>query len=572
MVLGSSDIDINIRPLEEVMWRSCTLKDVISKRSVRFLRTTTTTIGINNTRPLVPKSRFIRYVVYPTSIITAGATTVYIIDNIYYSSLITRSTRALYVLLWIAYQYGYNIHNYPHIEDLHEIASERLLQLLMKNKGLYIKLGQAIANQGTLFPRAYQERFPKLYDSAPVDEWEKMDRMLRINLGKGYEEEHFDWIDKTPVASASIAQVHKGKLKSTGQEVAIKIQHDYIDKQIVVDLMIYRFISRIYEHVFEMPLTMFTKYVSEQMITETDFVHEMHNSQKLDEFIKSDGNLKHTNVYIPKCYPELTTRQILIAEWINGISLIHKEKLLEEKFNLTTIMVQYLKLFGRQIFQYGFVHSDPHPGNLIARFDENGKQQLVLIDHGLYITIPEEFRVQYCNLWRYLFLLDTIGIKSIGRSWGINSVEIFASMVQLRPVLINPQNEDFHDDRNVPSLLRDFISDEKKFPMELPFLARTMRMIQNLNQNFGSPVNRINLLTKEAIDSLLYDRQYLTFADYWDLFKIKLSLSFSGVIFYLIRLRQILIGDRFGGKGKGLEDYIEMYMQNTAKSLGLDTI
>lgn len=545
-------------------------KNAIGRQSIRFLQSA---VKQHPRSPIIaPRSKVVKYVIVPSTVLATTATTVYIIDNAYYSSLLTRSTRALYVLLWIAYQYGYRTHKYDHIEDLHEIASEKLLRLLMTNKGLYIKLGQAIANQGTLFPRAYQERFPKLYDSAPLDNWEKMDRMLRINLGDEYEHEHFEWIDKVPVASASIAQVHRGKLKKSGEEVAIKIQHDYIDKQIVVDLMIYRFMSRIYEHVFQMPLTMFTKYVSEQMITETDFVHEMNNARKLDAFISLDVNLRHTNVYIPKCYDQLTTKQVLVCEWIDGISLINKQNLLEKNFNLTTIMEQYLRLFGRQIFEYGFIHSDPHPGNLIARFDKQGKQQLVLIDHGLYISIPEDFRIQYSNLWRYLFLLDTEGIRNIGKSWGISSVEIFASMVQLRPVLINPEKEQFQDDRNVPSLLRDFISDEKKFPMELPFLARTMRMIQNLNQNFGSPVNRVNLLTKEAIDSLLYDRQFLSWGDAWDLVKIKLTLSFSGIIFYLIRIRQFLVGDRFGGKGKGLEDYIEMYMQNTAKSLGIDWI
>ncbi|RLV89438.1 hypothetical protein JA1_005167 [Spathaspora sp. JA1] len=495
-------------------------------------------------QPLISR----RVIIYPSAVI-ATIGTGYYIDQIYYSSLLTRSVRALYVLFWIAYEYRFNIHKYNHIDELHERAAETLLQLLMKNKGLYIKLGQAIANQGTLFPRAYQVRFPKLYDDASFDEWERIDKVLSTSLGENYHE-YFDSIDTVPYASASIAQVHRGVLK-TGEQVAVKIQHDYIDKQIVVDLMIYRLMSKIYQQMFDIPLTMFTKYVSEQMITETDFVHEMGNSTKLAEFISKDKQLTGVNVYVPKTFPELTTRKVLVAEWIDGVSLTSKEKLLLEKFNLTTIMNQYIKLFGRQIFEYGFIHSDPHPGNLLARFDDKGKQQLVILDHGLYITLSNEFRLQYCNLWRYIFSLNSKGIERIGKSWGINSLEIFATFVQLKPVLLKTPDVESQDSRDAYDLLKDFIGDEAKFPSELPFLARTMRMIQNLNQTLDSPVNRINLLTNESINVLLLED--LTMSDFWDIIKIKLTLTLSGFMFYIIRFKQWLTQDKT--HVKGFEDY-----------------
>ena len=128
--------------------------------------------------------------------------------------------------------------------------------------------------------------------------------------------------------------------------------------------------------------------------------------------------MKYDNIKLPKNYPHLTTKQVLTAEWINGIPLTNKQTLLDQNYDLTLIMKQYIKLFGRQIFEYGFIHSDPHPGNLLVRFDSKNKQQLVLIDHGLYITLSDSFRLQYCNLWRYLFLLNTKGIEQIGREWG----------------------------------------------------------------------------------------------------------------------------------------------------------
>ena len=255
-----------------------------------------------------------------------------------------------------------------------------------------------------------------MYDQAPVQDWKQVDTVLKKNLGDDYESTVFEMINHEPIASASIAQVHYAKLKN-GEEVAVKVQHNYISRQLPVDLWVYRFISRVYEKVFDIPLSMFTKYISEKITEETNFKHEMYNSEKLQAFVHADPTIDDS-VYIPKNFPEFTTEQVLTAEWIDGVPLTHKEVLLAKKFDLSEIMRKYIKLFGAQIFKYGFIHSDPHPGNLLVRFDSKGKQQLVLLDHGLYIELNDSFRIEYCNLWRYLFLLDTPGIEEIGKKWG----------------------------------------------------------------------------------------------------------------------------------------------------------
>lgn len=464
----------------------------------------------------------------------------------------------MYVLLWIAFAYSRKDYN---LDDLNETASEALLNLLMTNKGLYIKIGQAIANQGSLFPLAFQKRFARLYDDAPFEPWRHVDKTLKKNLGANYEMDLFISIDHNPVASASIAQVHKGILKN-GQSVALKVQHGYIEKQVVVDLWVYRVISRLYEKVFDIPMTFFSEYVSKELQTETNFVNEMQNTYRLAENNKKDKS----KIYIPTVYPELTTRQVLVTEWIDGVSLNDKQQLIDSGFDLQVMMKQYIELLGKQIFKHGFVHSDPHPGNLKARY-VNGEQQLVLLDHGLYLSLNPRFRHEYAELWKNIFLLNTKGIESIGKKWGINSVELFATVILLRPITAKVG---VTDDRDMNRLLKDFLADESKFPKELLFLTRDMRMIQNLNQSFGSPVNRINLLTKELIDALLNSSQCRT-TDF-KLLTVKLSLFFSNVIFYLIRIRQICFGDRYGGKGIGIEDYLEVYMKNTVKSIGIEWI
>ena len=547
-------------------------------RSSLFIRTPKVTyLTINTIRDSNKgtKSAAYRYLIRPGILIVGIGGSAYLIDRYAYSSIMTRSVRTLYVMLWIAYEYSRNTAKYETISDLHNVAAEMLLNMLRTNRGLYIKLGQAIANQGDFFPKEFQKRFVKLYDDAPVDTWEQVDKVLRRNLGENYEMDLFDNIDHDPVASASIAQVHKGKLKSNGDSVAIKVQHHYINEQIVIDLFMYKLISKIYERVFDIPLSFFTKYVSEQLIEEANFVNEMENASKLRKIIKNDESMNNTNIYIPHNYSDLSKREVLITEWCDGIALTDKDKLIASDIDLTLTMKQYIKVFGKQIFEYGFIHSDPHPGNLLARFDNAGNQQLVILDHGLYISLPNSFRIENCQLWEYLFSFNTQGIEEIGRKWGIGSTELFATLVQLKPIKMSPESTN-RSDSDINNLLHDFLSDEEKFPVELLFLTRTMRMIQNLNRNFGSPVNRINLLTSELINALMLENSHSVtnvssrILQYFKLLKVKCVLFVSNLAFYVVRLRQILSGDKYGDKNIGIEDYLEVYLQNTALSLGID--
>lgn len=492
----------------------------------------------------------------------------YSIDEYYYLSLLQRSVRALYVLLWVAYQYGQNASSYDSLEELHEIAAEKLFAMLEKNKGLYIKQGQAIANQGQVFPVAFQKRFVKLYDLAPKDSWQLIDRILRRELGSTYEKDVFEYIEHNPVASALIAQVHRARLKNEHQDVAVKVQHPYIQRQIGVDLAIYRLMSWVYSKTFDLPLLFFTKYVSDQLVKEADFRIESANASRLALLLENDPEMATLGIYVPKNFDKYTAPQVLVTEWIDGVSLTDKQRLIDAKLDITRIMNQYVTFFGRQIFEYAFVHSDPHPGNLLARF-HHGKQQLVILDHGLYVSLPKKFQDEYRQLWKSIFQFDQSEIENIAHEWGIGSTDLLTSVVQLRP----PKDADINKGRSSYELMKSFLGDESRFPLQLLFLSRTMRMIQNLNQAMGSPVNRINILTNSAVQVLWNEPWHQRTIRAWLLLvTVRVALFFSDVVFWFFRLRQIISGDRYGGKGEGMEDFIEKYMMEAAKGMGFEVV
>lgn len=490
--------------------------------------------------------------------VTAGV--VYGVDEYYYASVLQRSARAVYTLLWIALQY-YNPSKYGDIEELHEIAAEKFFNLLVKNKGLYIKQGQAIANQGAVFPAAYRHRLNGMYDAAPRDSWLEIDHVLQASLGADYETSVFEYFEHEPIASASIGQVHRAKLRKENVEVAVKVQHPYIAKQVNVDLAVYRGISRLYSRMFDLPLSFFVHYVSQQVLQEADFRIEAANAHRLEQFLALDKAMSNAGIYVPTTFDEYTRKQVLVTEWIDGVSLTDRKAVEDAKLDVGKVMRQYLSVFGRQMFEYGFVHSDPHPGNMLARF-HNGKQQLVILDHGLYVTLPAKFQSEYRELWKSIFCLDHSNIARIAHEWGIASSDLLITMVQLRP----PRDANLSKVHSSQDLIRMMLGDEAKFPLQLLFVVRTMRMMQNLNQLMGSPVNRINVLTKSAMN-LTPLRRYEQDTTRMQRVQIELGLLISNMFFWFFRLRQMLWG---GDGGNGLEDFIDDYMKQTARSIGLE--
>ncbi|CAN3373015.1 hypothetical protein DIURU_002905 [Diutina rugosa] len=493
-----------------------------------------------------------------TATVALGAG-VYAYDRTHYS-VVSRAVRAMWTLSFVAYKYTRcNYADMKEMEQVHEQCAESLLQMLQKNKGLFIKIGQAIANQGPLFPMAYQKRFAQLYDAAPADDWKEIEAMLNRVYGTS------NWgftIDSDAVASASIAQVYKGHLP-TGEAVAVKVQHPSIEYQLHADLWVYQNISKVYSWVFGLPFSMFTKYISSQMVQETDFGREAANGERLLAALIADGF--NNRVHVPKVYPQVSKKQVLVTEWIDGTSLTETEKI-SANFNTHDVLHTFLDVFGRQIFRYGFVHCDPHPGNLMVRRTKWGQQQLVILDHGLYIDLPRDFEQQYSRLWQYMFTQDTTHLKEIAQSWGIDSVDIFASLVSLKPTYMTsnppPKATQLDDDRDIQTLLGQFLKDESKFPLQLIFLTRTMRMMQNMNKQYGSPVNRINVLTRSAVAGAnLGWSQRL---------RVSFALWVSDIVFLFVRFKQWLLGDLWGRPSLGIEDYMELFIKNTAKQHGID--
>lgn len=198
----------------------------------------------------------------------------------------------------------------------------------------------------------------------------------------------------------------------------------------------------------------------------------------------------------------MTTKKVLVMEWIDGVRLSDRrgiERLMGEdksasgfaqqktlKGGIRTIMQTMVELFSAQIFEWGWVHCDPHPGNIIIRPHPTrpGTSQFVLLDHGLYVQLSDEFRQQYASLWKGLMTADFDVVKVVTEKWGIGTPDLFASATLLRPMKFANGDEDSgqYDEMNqydrsmsMKEKLKNFLIDTDRLPKALLFIGRNMR-------------------------------------------------------------------------------------------------
>lgn len=386
----------------------------------------------------------------------------------------------------------------------------------------------------------------------------------------------------------------------------------------------------IYSRLFDIPFYTLVPYISERLSLETDFENEATNSENMAQLVAGEPRLRD-RVYIPKVFRELSSRRVMTAEWIEGVRLWDKDSItrtwrggwrqgspgchgtpmdppksaavqaqrpdnLKPERNhwrgqtnrgglglsVKDVMTTMVDLFSAQMFLWGWVHCDPHPGNIFIRRKPSGKPELVLIDHGLYIHMEPGFRNQYARFWKALLTFDNSTLSEIVKGWGVNNPDIFASATLMRPYrggdmstrrglegLSKHERAERHYEMQQAArkAIRQILGDETKWPQELIFIGRNLRIVQANNQFLGSPVNRVKITGTWASRALVESPGLSLSEKIRNLGQhvvFRMVLFTSDIWFYFTKIRQFL---HLGG---GMEDDIEAQMQNMAKDMGVE--
>ncbi len=431
-----------------------------------------------------------------------------------------------------------------------------------------MKMGQGISSLNHVLPPEYHV-LQQLQDEAPYNPYEDVEKIFIQDFGMK-PDEIFEEFEKIPIASASIAQVHRAKLKGGGPWVAVKVQKPHIKPQMPFDLGCYRIIVYLFEKIFDMPMYWTVDNVIDSISKESDFRIEAKNMERAR---KSITDMKRTDAYVPTVVWDKTGERILTQEWITGVKISNVKALKEMGFSIKDVMTTTCEVFAEQVFHAGFVHCDPHPGNLLIRgHPENPKKhQVVIIDHGLYISEREEFRQQYCRLWKAMILMDTEELKNICIEWGVRDPELFASMQLMKPYSTSTSKpvhmqtttkaEVIAMQLKAKERVKKLLGDTSKTPRELILVGRHLNLVRSLNKQLGSPVNRVEILADCAASAA---SKFKGSNDHY--FNYRLRLLMISLYFHYSNLYRS-VSSLFGNKDVGgYEENLEKQFGSTVQS------
>ena len=374
----------------------------------------------------------------------------------------------------------------------HDVAV-RLRMALEELGPTFIKIGQLLSTRVDLLPENFVKELSKLQDSvAPVSAAEAIN-VLESELGLRVQD-NFQMFDREPMAVASIGQVHRATLHN-GEEVVIKIKKPNIEPQIIQDLEIMENMVRLLERNTSWGkaygIGNVASEIKKNLLEELDYKNEARNADKFKQ------NFYYSpEVVIPRVYWEHTTRNVLTLEYREGYQLNNLLKTKDEtEYDCGRIAETIVGTYFKQIFDHGFFHGDPHPGNILVLSPE----QIMFVDFGTAGYINDNLRAKFQFLLKSILSEQIEGVADGVIDLGfappdVNRKGLITDLERLQDKYYNIPL----DNIDLGEILQEFVNVSSRhnirMPSEFILLVKTLGTLEGIVSQLDPNYKLINFL------------------------------------------------------------------------------
>lgn len=453
-------------------------------------------------------------------------------------------------------------------------SARSLLQLFQRNGGIYIKLGQHLSALEYILPHEFCEVMTVLQDAAPRSSMVDVAQVIQEEFGVKHLDNVYSEFDPEPIGVASLAQVHQAKLKDSNEAVAVKVQHRAIRSYAEVDMFVVSLAVGLVKRIFpEFEFDWLADEMRVNLPKELDFVQEAHNAERVLRNFESVGRCTEW-LKVPDIRWRWTTSRVLTMEFCPGAKVTDLQFMHQNGIDPYKVSGRLMHLFSEMIFLHGFVHCDPHPGNILIRLRERGDAgwriwnwfkkndfQVVLLDHGLYREISNEFRISYARMWQALISGDVEAIKrhcvDLGagdayrlfssvlthRTWSSVSVRAISTQSTLKEMELIKER--------APGYLIQIADLLAKLPRPLLLLLKSNDLLRGIERTLHEPgdtrpVQSFFLIARYCAEAVLREEQSQESASYihrlWCYLDYWRAVAQVSAFEALIRLKMYLNG------------------------------